>query len=129
MQRCATLRNTGKHKKQAGHALQTQVPVRVEYAGEIISEDGFRIDLLVDDIVIVELKSVEQLKTVYSKQLLTYLRLAKKPVGLLINFNVPLLKDGIERIAASDLSILGCDPAVSADRSAHFCSVLSVTSV
>ena len=55
-------------------------------------------DLLVEDTIIVELKSVEKVQDVHKKQLLTYLRLAKKPLGLLINFNQTLLKDGITRI-------------------------------
>ena len=56
------------------------------------------IDLLVDDTVVVEVKAVQALVPVHEAQLLTYLRLARYPVGLLINFNVPLLKDGVNRI-------------------------------
>ncbi|MBW1861129.1 MAG: GxxExxY protein [Deltaproteobacteria bacterium] len=63
-----------------------------------VHKEGFRLDLLVEDTVIVEIKSVEKVQDVYKKQLLTYLRLAKKPLGLLINFNQALLKDGITRI-------------------------------
>ena len=59
---------------------------------------GFRIDLLVDDKVIVEIKSVESLALVHRKQLLTYLRLADKRLGLLINFNAAKIKDGITRV-------------------------------
>ena len=59
---------------------------------------GFRIDLLVDDKVIVEIKSVESLAPVHRKQLLTYLRLADKRLGLLINFNAAKIKDGITRV-------------------------------
>jgi GxxExxY protein len=59
---------------------------------------GFRSDLIVEDKVIVELKSVEILPPVYPKQVLTHLRLTKLKLGMLINFNVPLLKDGIKRI-------------------------------
>ncbi len=58
----------------------------------------FRADLIVEDKVIVEIKSVEALAPVHRKQLLTYLRLADKRLGLLINFHVPLIKDGITRI-------------------------------
>ncbi len=58
----------------------------------------FTLDLVIEDTVVVELKSVEEVQPVHRKQLLTYLRLAKKPLGLLINFNVPLLKEGITRI-------------------------------
>lgn len=59
---------------------------------------GFRSDLIVENKVIVELKSVETLPLVYPKQVLTHLKLTKLKLGLLINFNVPLLKDGIKRI-------------------------------
>lgn len=62
-------------------------------------ETGFRADLLVQDKVIVEIKSVEALAAVHKKQLLTYLRLADKRLGLLINFDIALIKDGINRIA------------------------------
>ena len=61
-------------------------------------QEGFRLDILVEDMIVVELKSVEKVQEVHKKQLLTYLRLAKKPLGLLINFNECLLKDGITRI-------------------------------
>ena len=60
---------------------------------------GYFADLLVENLIIVELKSVEFVMPVHAKQLLTYLRLAQKPLGLLINFNVPLIKKGITRIA------------------------------
>lgn len=60
--------------------------------------EEFRLDILVEDTLIVELKSVEKVMPVHKKQLLTYLRLAKKPLGLLINFNELLLKNGITRI-------------------------------
>jgi GxxExxY protein len=61
-------------------------------------EEGFRADLIVQDKVIVELKSVEKIAPVHSKQLLTYLRLADKRLGLLINFGEAFIKDGITRI-------------------------------
>jgi GxxExxY protein len=76
-------------------ARQPEVPV--VYQGTRI-EAGFRADLIVEDKVIVEVKSVEALAPVHKKQLLTYLRLANKRLGLLINFNVALIKDGITRI-------------------------------
>jgi GxxExxY protein len=76
-------------------ARQPEVPV--VYQGTRI-EAGFRADLIVEDKVIVEVKSVEALAPVHKKQLLTYLRLADKRLGLLINFNVALIKDGITRI-------------------------------
>ena len=83
---------------EMGLAFRTEVSLPVVYRDKIITDDGFRIDLFVEDMVIVELKSVELVKPVHKKQLLTYLRLAKKPLGLLINFNETLLKEGITRI-------------------------------
>lgn len=71
--------------------------VEVNYRGINIGE-GLRVDLLVDDRLIVELKSVEEIKPVHHKQLLTYLKLMDKRVGLLINFNVADIMQGINRI-------------------------------
>ena len=82
---------------QKGLTVKTQVEVEINYKGVNIGE-GLRLDLLVNDELIVELKSVEELKPVYYKQLLTYLRLMDKRVGLLINFNVNDLMDGIKRV-------------------------------
>jgi GxxExxY protein len=75
-----------------------QLPVAIEYDGLLI-EAGFRIDLLVEDAVIVELKAVEQMIPLFEAQLLTYLKLTHKRLGLLINFNTPLLKQGLKRMA------------------------------
>ena len=80
-----------------GLPVTRQVPVTFVYDGHQYDE-GFRIDLLVAGCVVVELKSVEQVHPVHKKQLLTYLRLGQKRLGLLINFNAALLKDGITRI-------------------------------
>ncbi|MBW4611765.1 MAG: GxxExxY protein [Desmonostoc vinosum HA7617-LM4] len=77
--------------------VRRQVMIPVFYEG-VLLEEGFRADLIVEDRVIVELKSVEVIHPVHKKQLLTYLRLADKRVGLLINFNVSLIKDGISRV-------------------------------
>jgi len=74
-----------------------QQPIPVVYETVRI-DTGFRVDLIVEDKVIVEIKSVEVLAPVHKKQLLTYLRLADKRLGLLINFHVALIKDGIYRI-------------------------------
>jgi GxxExxY protein len=79
-----------------GLKVERQVPVTFTYDGHRYDE-GFRIDLLVDDCVVVELKSVEDVHPVHKKQLLTYLRLSGKRLGLLINFNSTLLKHGITR--------------------------------
>jgi len=78
--------------------VQSEVRLPILYKGRRVHEEGFRIDLLVEDTVIVELKSVEEVRDVHKKQLLTYLRLADKPLGLLINFNESMVKDGITRI-------------------------------
>jgi GxxExxY protein len=83
--------------KRGLKALDEQ-PVRIVY-DEVVFDEGFRADLIVNDKVIIELKSVEQIAPVHKKQLLTYLRLTDKRLGLLINFNTALIKDGITRIA------------------------------
>ena len=76
--------------------FRSQVELPVEYKGCRL-DCGYRIDLVVDDRVIVELKSVESLSAIHESQLLTYLRLSRIRVGLLINFNVPVLRKGIVR--------------------------------
>ena len=81
----------------AGIPVQSQVEVRMNYKGIDIGE-GMRLDLLIDDKIIVELKSVEELKPVHHKQLLTYLKLMDKRLGLLINFNVADIMQGVNRI-------------------------------
>jgi GxxExxY protein len=80
-------------------AFERQVPLPVLYKG-IQLECGYRIDLLVSGLVIVEIKAVESLEPIHEAQLLTYLKLKKLWVGLLINFNVPVLKNGIKRIVS-----------------------------
>ncbi len=80
-----------------GIPFATQVALPVIYDGVRI-ESGFRLDLLVATRVIVELKAVEQMQPLYEAQLLTYLKLAGLRLGLLINFNVPLLKCGVKRM-------------------------------
>ncbi len=83
--------------QQRGLTVFRQVAVPVVYEG-ISFDEGFRADLLVAGKVIVELKSVEKVAPVHKKQLLTYLRLADKRLGLLINFGEALIKDGITRV-------------------------------
>jgi len=73
-----------------------QVPLPVSYK-DVNLDCGYRLDLLVADQVVVEIKAVEKLDSIHEAQLLTYLRLSHCKVGLLINFNVPLLKDGVIR--------------------------------
>ena len=84
--------------KQMGLKFQMEVALPVHYKGKKIEEEGFRLDLLVEDTIVVELKSVAEILPIHKKQLLTYLKLSNKPLGLLINFNEVLLKDGITRI-------------------------------
>ena len=81
-----------------GIEFKSELAVPVSYKSKIVNTEGFRIDLLIEDTIVVELKSVEKVKDIHKKQLLTYLRLMKKPLGLLINFNENKLKEGITRI-------------------------------
>ena len=80
-----------------GLAVKRQLPVSIVYEGMRFDE-GFRSDLIVEDKVIVELKSVENIAPVHKKQLLTYLRLTDSRLGLLINFGSNLIRDGISRV-------------------------------
>lgn len=80
-----------------GLSVSSQVPVEMSYKGVNLDE-GLRLDLLIEDSLIVELKSVDELKPVHYKQLLTYLKLLDKRIGLLINFNVNDFRDGIKRV-------------------------------
>lgn len=81
-----------------GLDVRRQVPIPIEFEG-VTFDEGFRADLIVNDKVIVELKSVEKTQPVHSKQLLTYLRLTGCKLGLLINFGEHLMRDGFKRIA------------------------------
>ena len=81
-----------------GLTVERQVPVPIYFQGEAFDE-GFRADLIVEKKLIIELKSIERLQPVHSKQLLTYLRLTGYRLGLLINFGENLLKDGFKRVA------------------------------
>ena len=80
-----------------GLDVERQVAQPVIYE-EIAIDAGYRIDLLVNDMVIVELKAVDQLVPIHTAQLLTYLKLSGKSLGFLVNFNTPLIKQGIKRI-------------------------------
>ncbi|RZB32031.1 MAG: hypothetical protein SRB1_01650 [Desulfobacteraceae bacterium Eth-SRB1] len=84
--------------KKRGLMVKRQVPVPIIF-DEIKFDEAFRADLIVEEKVIVELKSVEKVSRVHKKQLLTYLRLADKRLGLLINFGTELIRDGISRVA------------------------------
>jgi GxxExxY protein len=83
--------------QRAGIAFKRQMGMMVNYDG-IKMDLGFRADVIVEDKVIIEIKSVEILAPVHHKQLLTYLRLTNMKLGLLVNFNVELIKNGITRI-------------------------------
>ena len=83
--------------KSRGLKVERQVSVAIVFE-DIRFDEGFRADLIVEDKVIVELKSVEKVIPVHKKQLLTYLRLADKKLGLLINFGSELIRDGISRV-------------------------------
>jgi GxxExxY protein len=86
--------------KKRGMRVQRQVAITIRYE-DLVCEDAFRADLVVDDCVVVELKSLETIMPIHKKQLLTYLRLMDKRLGLLINFGSPLIKEGISRVANS----------------------------
>ena len=80
-----------------GLSYRRQVVVPITYDG-ITFDEGFRVDVLVEDMVICELKAVEVMPPVFMAQLLTYLKLTGKRLGFLINFNVPIIKQGIKRV-------------------------------
>ena len=81
----------------AGYPVSRQRAIDIDYAG-LHFDAAFRIDLLVDERLIVEIKSVERLNASHAKQLLTYLRLTEQPLGLLINFGGATLKEGLRRV-------------------------------
>jgi GxxExxY protein len=82
---------------KAGLVVQSELKLPVHYDG-LILESGYRLDLLVQDRVVIELKCVDALLPIHKAQLLTYLRPANKAVGLLLNFNVVHMRDGIRRV-------------------------------
>jgi GxxExxY protein len=83
--------------KKLGIGVSCEVALPVLYDG-LKLDSGFRTDLLVEDLVVVELKCVETLLPIHKAQLLTYLRLSNKPIGLLLNFNVVHMREGLKRI-------------------------------
>lgn len=83
--------------ERRGLHVERQVPVRFSYDG-IDFDDGFRMDLFVERCVVVEIKSVERLAPVHTKQILTYLRLSDVSIGLILNFGAGLMKEGIKRV-------------------------------
>jgi GxxExxY protein len=87
-----------KEIRKLGHTVERQKPIPVFYDGEILEEVSFRADLIVDSMVLVELKSVSQVTDLFKKTTLNYLRLIPLQLGFLMNFNEVHLKDGITRI-------------------------------
>ena len=81
----------------AGLKFERQVPLPLVYK-DVKLESGYIMDLVVEDLLVVELKAVERLMPIHEGQLLSYLKLADKRIGLLLNFHIPVLKDGIKRI-------------------------------
>ncbi len=81
---------------KAGLKTQRQVSLPIVYDG-LTFEEGYRIDLLVENLVVIELKAAEDMNSLWEAQLLTYLKLMNLPLGFIINFNVPIIKQGIHR--------------------------------
>ncbi|MFM9066654.1 MAG: GxxExxY protein [Planctomycetota bacterium] len=86
-----------KELERQGLAVQRQVPITIRYENQIF-EEGFRADLIVNQLVLIELKSLEAVHPVHKKQLLTYLKLSGLKLGYLLNFGADLMKDGITRL-------------------------------
>jgi GxxExxY protein len=84
--------------EKRGHSVRRQVVLPIRY-DNITVDAGYRLDLLIDDCVVVELKAIEKLLPIHGQQLLSYLRLGGFKVGYLLNFNVPRMRDGIKRLA------------------------------
>ncbi|MEY4568863.1 MAG: hypothetical protein RLZZ398_302 [Verrucomicrobiota bacterium] len=84
--------------KKRGFSVERQKAQAIYYDG-IVIDIGYRLDLVINDLVIIELKAVAELAPIHQAQLTTYLKLSGKTLGLLINFNVPLIKNGIRRVA------------------------------
>jgi len=82
-------------KRNIGHSRQR--PVKIIYDGQVI-EEGLRIDILIEDLIIIELKAQENYHPVWEAQLLSYMRLTQKRLGYILNFHVPLMKDGVKRM-------------------------------
>ena len=82
--------------EKLGIKYERQKELPINYKGMTL-DNGYRIDILVEDKIVIELKSVDTLQPIHSAQILTYLKLSKKPLGLLINFNVTNLQNGIRR--------------------------------
>lgn len=99
---------------RSGSTVQRQKPVDIEYSG-ILFREGFRADILVDNALIIEIKSVERLAAVHSRQLLTYLRLLDLPLGILMNFGAGTFREGVKRVVNNH--DIGARPVTSGLRS------------
>ena len=82
---------------KSGLAVERQVPITFDYDGSVFA-NAFRVDILVEGALLIEVKSLEQLAPVHGKQLLTYLRLMRRPLGLLMNFGAATFREGVKRI-------------------------------
>lgn len=89
--------------EKLGMRVARQVPIKIEVDGLIFPE-AFRADLVVEDILLIELKSVENIMPVHAKQVLTYLRLANLPIGLLMNFGADQFKTGLKRLVNNHIT-------------------------
>ncbi|MFH1985676.1 MAG: GxxExxY protein [Pseudomonadota bacterium] len=92
-----------------GLAFSRQKEIPIVYKGKP-TECKYRVDLFVDDVVVVELKSCKRIETIHEAQAMTYMKILKAPVGLLINFNVVLLKDGITRLMLPNDDLIQASP-------------------
>lgn len=97
--------------KLTGLPFAHQVDIPVFYKG-VNLQSNLRIDILVEDTIIVELKAVAQLLPVHQAQILSYLKMARKPLGYLANFHVPLMKNGIQRVANFPQETSPCPPCL-----------------
>lgn len=84
--------------RRKGYKVKTQVYLPIEFDGQVLEQNRFKIDMVVEDLVVVENKAVAEMTPLYQAQTLTYLRMGKMRLGYLINYNVTLIKDGIKRI-------------------------------
>jgi GxxExxY protein len=82
--------------QKAGLKVKRQVDIPIKYDG-LIFQEGLRLDILVEDLVIIELKAIDTMNPVFEAQILSYLKMTKLRLGYLINFNVPIIKEGIQR--------------------------------
>jgi GxxExxY protein len=87
--------------RQAGHKVECQLALPIVYDG-VQLDVGYRIDMLVDDVVVIEIKCVEAINNVHKAQIISYLKLSKRSLGLIMNFHVAHLKDGIKRFVAGN---------------------------